>query len=193
MHIAIEGIDGVGKTTIATILAEKLKFKLIEKPLHYLFDDDGTQTNYLRIRDQVNSSDNKKYTGWFYGLGNIYLYEKFQAQNMITDRHILSNYSWSGSYETDHIFHALIQTVGWPDYTFILHADEETLKKRIAKRDNEDADLMKVTKNDEVQQKMISLTTKYEMPHLIIDTSKRTPDDIIDIIIGKLQEVGLIG
>ena len=39
MHIAIEGFDGVGKSTAAKKLAEKLGFLLVEKPLHFLFDD----------------------------------------------------------------------------------------------------------------------------------------------------------
>jgi len=38
MHIAIEGMDGVGKTTVAKELARRLTFSFIEKPLHYLFE-----------------------------------------------------------------------------------------------------------------------------------------------------------
>ena len=75
MHIAIEGFDGVGKSTAAKKLAEKLGFLLVEKPLHFLFDEEGDK-QYIRIRNTVNQSKNKQFTGWFYGLGNIYLYEK---------------------------------------------------------------------------------------------------------------------
>ena len=31
------------------------------------------------------------------GVNNIYLYEKFKDQNIVTDRHIVSNYCWSGT------------------------------------------------------------------------------------------------
>ena len=102
MHIAVEGFDGVGKSTAAKKLADKLGFLLVEKPLHFLFDEEGDK-EYIRIRDAVNKSSNKHFTGWFYGLGNIYLYEKFKGQDIITDRHILSNYCWSGAPETDYI------------------------------------------------------------------------------------------
>ena len=49
MHIAIEGIDGVGKSTAAKNLAERLGFTLVEKPLHFLFDEDGNEDNFWRI------------------------------------------------------------------------------------------------------------------------------------------------
>ena len=55
MHIAIEGMDGVGKTTAARNLAKRLDFKIVEKPLHYMFDEEkGEFTNYIRIRDYIN-------------------------------------------------------------------------------------------------------------------------------------------
>ena len=119
MHIAVEGFDGVGKSTAAKKLAEILGFMLVEKPLHYLFDIEGNE-QYIRIRDAVNKSKNKQFTGWFYGLGNIYLYERFKGKNIITDRHILSNYCWSGAPETDYIFDAIYNTVGAPDFTFLI-------------------------------------------------------------------------
>ena len=38
-HISIEGMDGVGKSTICKLLAERLGYLFVEKPLHYLLDD----------------------------------------------------------------------------------------------------------------------------------------------------------
>ena len=123
MHIAIEGMDGIGKTTAGTRLAEKLHFRFIEKPLHYLFDSDDDFTNYIRIRDYINrQSDNDALRAWFYGLGNIFLYHRFKGENVITDRHILSNYWWCGGKTTEPIFECIINLIGKPDYTFLLWA-----------------------------------------------------------------------
>ena len=49
MHIAIEGMDGVGKTSVAELIAEKLGYQFIEKPLHLLLDEEGQMENYLKI------------------------------------------------------------------------------------------------------------------------------------------------
>lgn len=38
MHIAIEGLDGSGKTTTAQRVAEIIGFDFIEKPLHYFLN-----------------------------------------------------------------------------------------------------------------------------------------------------------
>ena len=38
-HISIEGMDGVGKSTTCKLLAERLGYIFVEKPLHYLLDD----------------------------------------------------------------------------------------------------------------------------------------------------------
>ena len=35
-HISIEGMDGAGKSTTCKILAERLGYEFVEKPLHYL-------------------------------------------------------------------------------------------------------------------------------------------------------------
>lgn len=48
MHIAIEGLDGAGKTETAKIVAQKLGLDFIEKPLHFITDEQGME-NYYEI------------------------------------------------------------------------------------------------------------------------------------------------
>ena len=192
MHIAIEGIDGVGKSTAAKNLANELGFLLIEKPLHYLFDADGTEENYIRIRDEVNKNKNKAFTGWFYGLGNIYLYEKFKGKNIITDRHILSNYCWSGDECTDYIFDAIYKTTGAPDFTFLVYADPEEVEKRLKSRDISDPDLKKVAYIPTAYEKMKKVLKKYDMPSIVIDTTYLTENEVIETMKTELFKRGII-
>ena len=192
MHIAIEGIDGVGKSTAAEELARALNFRLIEKPLQYLFDEEGSDQNYLRIRDQVNANPNKRFTGWFYGLGNIYLYERFKDENIITDRHILSNYCWSGSEESEYIFDAIYRTIGAPDFTFLIYASPEAVEKRLRNRDLNDPDLRKVKEIPSAYKRMEYFLKKYEMPSLVIDTTDLSEKDVLDLMLRELKRMGLI-
>lgn len=192
MHISIEGMDGVGKTTAATGLAERLGFKIVEKPLHYLFDEGESTENYIRIRDAVNANTNKIYTGWFYGLGNIYLYEQFRGQNIITDRHILSNYCWSGSEESDFVFDAIYKAIGSPDYTFIIYAPPEVVARRLLKRDINDNDLKKVSYVPEAYEKMIRTMKKYDMPGCVVDTTDMGEKEVINFMVKVLREKGII-
>lgn len=55
MFIAIEGVDGVGKTTVARLLAEQLQCEFVEKPFHLLLDTLPVEDAYGVITRQVNS------------------------------------------------------------------------------------------------------------------------------------------
>ena len=75
-HISIEGMDGVGKSTTCKLLAEKLGYIFVEKPLHYLLDDsDDEVKQYQKVAKRVNANPDRNFTAWYYGLNNIYLYE----------------------------------------------------------------------------------------------------------------------
>ncbi len=190
-HIAIEGVDGVGKTTICKLLAEKLNFRFIEKPLHYLFDSENDFTNYIRIRDYVNSQDNKIFTSWFYGLGNIYLYHKFKDVNIITDRHLVSNYYWSGNESSKEVFDCIIRLIGKPDYTFLLFAHEIAIKKRLIKRDANDPDIHKTRLITEAYHKMESFLIDNDMKYRLIDTTDLNANEVVDKILEFLSEIKL--
>ncbi len=192
MHIAIEGIDGVGKSTIAKQLAKQLNFKFVEKPLKYLFDQEGEDKHYIRIRDYVNKQPNKLFTSWFYGLGNIFLYNYFKNENIVTDRHLVSNYCWSGARESENVFDLLVDELGNPDYTFLIYASPEIISNRIKKRDLNDPDIKKMELIPELYPKMEGFLKKHKMNYLFIDTTNLDVNQITKIIIDSLTEKGLL-
>jgi len=192
MHIAIEGMDGVGKTSTCKLLAKKINFKFIEKPLHYLFDTEGSFYNYIRIRDYVNQQENRQFTSWFYGLGNIFLYHKFGNENIITDRHLLSNYVWSGDETSEVVFDCLTTILKNPDCTFILYANDEILKERLKMRDKNDPDIGKIRFNNKSIKKMEQFLLKNNMKYYKIDTSHLNLEEVVDRIVGILRKEVLI-
>ena len=187
-HIAIEGMDGVGKTTICKLLSERLGYTFVTKPLHYLTDsNENDWPNYIRARDIANNSDNRDFSAWFYGLGNIYAYERFKNRNIITDRHIVSNYCWSGTQSNMDIYDLIIKKIGRPTLTVILYAEEKTIKDRLLKRNIEDNDLNKVSKTESAYEKMISFCELKHFAYIVIDTSKLTPEEITNRIVEVYQ------
>ena len=64
-HISIEGMDGVGKTTTCKLLAERLGYTFVEKPLHYLLDDNDEIIQYQKVAKRVNANSNRNFTAWY--------------------------------------------------------------------------------------------------------------------------------
>lgn len=186
-HIAIEGMDGVGKTTTARMLAARLGYRYIEKNLHELFDENGGFENYFRIRDKVNASPDRLFTAWFYALGNIYLHTNYENADIVTDRYFLSNYAWSGTDDNKEVYDLLVKKLGFPDLTVILYADEKAIFSRLRHRDEQDSDLVKVQLAKEKYEKMICFCETYQMPYMVIDTSNLTPEETVEIIMKRIE------
>lgn len=186
-HIAIEGMDGVGKTTASKLLAKRLGYKFIDKNLRELFDDGDSYDNYIRIRDKVNASPDRLFTAWFYALGNIYLHTAHEKENIVTDRYFLSNYAWSGTKNNDEVYDLLVKKLGFPDLTVILYADEHAILSRLRHRDELDSDIKKVTLAKEKYEKMIYFCEKYKMPYMVIDTSYLSPEEVVEVIMKRIE------
>lgn len=188
-HISIEGMDGVGKSTTCKLLSERLGYKFVEKPLHYLFDESEDKFDeYIRIRDQVNANPNRVFTSWFYGLGSIYMYEMFKDENIVTDRHFASNYAWSGSDNNGEVYDLLIQKLGKPKLTVILYSPSETIVNRLISRDVNDSDIVKAKQSENIYRRMIDFCEMKELPYLVIDTSSLKPKEVVDRIMEELEK-----
>ena len=186
-HIAIEGMDGVGKTTTGKLLAQKLGYEFVDKNLRFLFDEGDSYENYFRIRDKVNASPDRLFTSWFYGLGNIYLHTLFSDKNIVTDRYLLSNYAWSGTEDNIEVYDLLVKKLGFPDLTVILYADDTAIANRILGRDREDTDIEKVKLAKEKYEKMICFCEHYKMPYMVIDSSVLSPDEVVELILKRIE------
>lgn len=188
MHIAIEGMDGVGKTSIGRKVAEKLGFEFVEKPLHYLFDQNGSLENYMRISTSINEQDDKLLKLWFYGLGNIYIKSNWKGKNVVTDRHLVSNYFWNCDEKIEEAFKTLMNYASIPEITFLLYAQPEVRLKRIVERNPLDKDADNVNLYPGAYDKMKKFLEENDMDYVVIDTSHTTSDEASDIIVKYIKE-----
>ena len=106
----------------------------------------------------------------------------FKDENIITDRHFLSNYAWSGTDDNTEVYDLLVKKLGFPDLTVILYADETAIFNRLRSRDEHDSDLDKVKKAKEKYEKMVFFCKKYKMPYMVVDTSNLTPDQTVELL-----------
>ena len=178
MLVAIEGMDGVGKTTIAKSLEKDLEFTYVKEPLKDLFEVDSE--HILSISNKIFNTSNDRLIAWYLALGDIFALSNFKNQNVILDRHILLNYFWNGNNDTEQIFKTQIEMFGKPDLTILLTASVETRRKRILDRNPSDPDLSKSTMWEYGYDKMINFLEKYNYNYAIVDTDNLSIEETLE-------------
>ena len=113
----------------------------------------------------------------------------FQNDNIVIDRHLVSNYYWNGSTDSDPVFKALIETSGTPDLTILLYATPKTRMERLRKRDKDDPDLDDPEKKDDGYNKMVYFLEKYNLPYIVIDTESKTLDEVKQIVDSEILKI----
>ena len=190
MKIAIEGMDGVGKSTIAQELAKRNNFTYIGNAIHQLFGITDKESPYYQAfqakEDEIFlRSGNDILRAWLCSLGNIYTATHVKDENIIVDRHILSNFQQNGTKENVKMYQTLLELIGVPDMSVILYASPEVRLKRIYDRNKEDKDLKDGAIMVDEYSKMIKFAERFNMPYIVINTEEKSIEEIIEEIAGK--------
>ena len=186
MIITIDGLDGVGKSTLARGLAKKLNYEYVDKPLYELFNVKGDD-NYLykeicHIQDLVyNKTDSDVLKSYFTGLSLLYVKECKSGKNIIIDRGLLSAYAFNGDDRSRPIFETLINYGVFFDASILLTVSNEERIKRIRTRNENDPDLLmdKIInlRYDSMKQFLLEHP---ELPCCIINTDNLTPEEVLN-------------
>jgi thymidylate kinase len=178
MLVAIEGMDGVGKTSVAKAIEESLNFIYIKDPLKELFDI--SQEHLMKILNKIFAYDDERIKAWTLALGEIYVLSQYKSKNVILDRHTLLNYYWNGTSNSISIFELENKLFGNPDLTIILYASTNVRIKRMKKRDPNDPDLLNAYKLENGYKKIEDFVIKNKIPYVLINTDNMTESEVID-------------
>ena len=191
MMIVIEGMDGVGKTTIAKYIAEKYNFKYIDKPLKYFYISGGEKDEefFMKVSSDMYDMEDKAIKSWYFGLGNIYAARKFKDENVVLDRHLVTNYYWNGDEASEPIYETLIEFSGKPDLNILLYASPSTRRKRIISRDKADPNLSDPDLFEDGHNRMIYFLEKFDLPYVVINTENKTLDEVKEMVDKEVNKV----
>jgi len=137
----------------------------------------------------VNSCPDRRFTSMFYGLGSLYLYGAFAGQRIVTDRHLLSNYAWSGTDDNPEVYDFLIAELGLPTITVVLYASKETIAKRLSLRDEKDKDIRRVSESEKIYGKMRGFIEKRGVPSIWVDTDGKDAEEVADEVEKSIERI----
>lgn len=188
MRIAIEGMDGCGKTTVSKILTERLGYLYVDKPFKFLFENLNIDESQLKdLEWKLYETEDEALLTLFYGMGLLYGTRCNYNQDIIYDRHFVSNYYWHGEEETTPLHKELIRLCGKPDLTVLLKASVSTRMNRIYIRDHQDKDLSNCAMYDDGYEKMEKFLQNFDFNYIVIDTEYLSPEEEANIVIQNIE------
>ena len=191
MKIAIEGLDGCGKTTVAKAMSQHYKCKYVDKSFKFILNKYGEpkarDNEELRKYEKVvcNCGSNM-IKAMYYAIGN--LHDLLDTEDVIIDRYLGSNYFWNGDSETERLFAILADITKDKVFSVILYASLSERKKRIVTRNTKDSDLKYKELNIDNYDKLLSFYQKYNIPHCIINVDGKSIGEVNNEVIERIDE-----
>ncbi len=190
IFVVVEGLDGVGKSTVADLLATSLKAELLTTPPKEL----------SAVRDTIDSNLADIYPARFYYYASTVLRASVRAQELllggrsdVMDRYLASTIAYARLGGFEPCRDALERDCLTPDVTLFLTAGADVRDQRIRGRDKttridrdslERADRLCTIYQAELQQ-------EYHGRVISIDTTELAPKEVVELAMGMMQEVAV--
>lgn len=175
MVIAFEGMDGVGKSTVAKEFAKQNQIIYEQQKIVNLLNID--EKDFKKFIKIIRNSKNQKLSLMFYtyrcmldneGLEDIVI-ERTMASTYFFEKEKIDSSFWD-------------YTIGLgiiPNLTFLLYAPPEVRIQRIYKRDNKDPDLTNLEAIVDGYGDMLEYLQRYNAPYVGINTQFMDSDEVV--------------
>ncbi|WP_149554092.1 (d)CMP kinase [Treponema pectinovorum] len=173
LRIAVSGKSGCGNTTVSTLLSEKLGIKLINYTFRQLAFEKGLTLAQV-IENAKNDDSYDEYV------------DKHQVELALKESCVLGS-------------RLAIWMLKEADFKIYLLASDEIRAQRVFNREGGDLDEIKrftAMRDSEDSRRYLKIygidNEKYDFVDLVIDTSKYTPDEIVELILDRLERLNFI-
>ncbi|WP_147612610.1 (d)CMP kinase [Treponema pectinovorum] len=173
LRIAVSGKSGCGNTTVSTLLSEKLGIKLINYTFRQLALEKGLTLAQV-IENAKNDDSYDEYV------------DKHQVELALKESCVLGS-------------RLAIWMLKEADFKIYLLASDEIRAQRVFNREGGDLDEIKrftAMRDSEDTRRYLKLygidNEKYDFVDLVVDTSKYTPDEIVELILDRLERLNFI-
>lgn len=187
MLISIEGMDGVGKSSVLSHVSSSLEIPIVEKPMKRLLSLDDSHSR--EITHKIYGKYSKNIQAMYYLMGYLTVLEDSKKEDLLLDRGFMSTYYFSYCEETATVFDMFVYNYGLPDVTILLYASIEERIKRIKDRNASDNDLKKQRIYTDGYDKHFEAIKKYNIPCLVINTENLSVTETSNLVLKIINMV----
>ena len=187
MQIAIEGLDGVGKTSTAKALAERLHGVYFSKAFHLMRDTSGVYDTFTSVAECGRSEASARSS---YGVRSAFLYAKLSGIPVVTERYYCTNYASKPEQNTLDEIYWNMDYFGRPDLTFLLYCDPETNYQRMYGRNPNDKDFWKLKEHKAFYERLLAAAQKLGLHYKFLDTTRLSLPQVVDALMDLVQSSG---
>lgn len=190
MIVAFEGMDGVGKSSVAQLFAKENNFRHESQKITTLLDVDAD--TFKGFVKRIRTSRNKQLSAVFY-IFRCMLDNDEPDINTVVERTIASLYYFEKNNLSEDIWKHVVTLGTVPELIFVLYASPQIRYKRIHNRDQNDADLHSTEALSDGYSDMIGFYKKYNIPYIGINTENTDLERVAEIcsdIYSKYSKLG---
>lgn len=176
MLIALEGMDGVGKSTLSRLAARLLDGMPVVKAIHPLCNPDARTDNFINISDLVLSEESERLAECKFGVRGVFIYYRLSDVPMVSDRFYASNLWHVERRDVD--IRRLAEVVGAPERTILLYASKDELRRRIEGRNAKDKDLEKIDQSEKAYELMRNRFASLSISFVEMSTEGRELEEL---------------
>lgn len=173
LRVAISGKSGCGNTTVSTLLSRRLGIRMINYTFRQLAEEKG-----LTLPEVIENARNDDFYDRYVDTHQVELARKESC--------VLGS-------------RLAVWMLNEADFKVFLYADSETRAKRIQNREGGSLEEIKSfteMRDSEDSRRYLKLydidNSRYDFCDLVVDTSKHTPEEIVEMIVEELKKRNLV-
>lgn len=189
--IAVEGLDGSGKTTIARLLSKRIGCGFVEKPMRWLLQrgDEAGLGRYDEVVNRVNALESAVARQWFYCLGWLLIAGRHHDSLVVVDRYVLSSLSYNYSESFDDICALALNFASPPLFTVLLAVSEGERLRRLGQRSADESEFADLGQDVSRFARMQAYLDRQNWPHIVVTTDSADPAQVVDAIMQSIAQV----
>lgn len=183
-YVAIDGLDGSGKTSVAKELARRLDWNYAGKPASDIL---GGLDAYGQVANRINNISDPLIRQWFYALGWLLVCRPGQQQKpgVVLDRFLGSSFGYNANPHFDMVADLVLLLIGRPLLVVLLDLPEELRRQRLIQRDGENKD--SIHDRSAEQKRIIDYLERNGFDFLICNAAALSVEGVVDVTLNRLM------